>query len=91
MSEKTYSAAEDFVSAFLNTGIGKVIGRSSAGTTGNPIGFALPGNGGFQICSKRDYMANGKEFVGFGIEPSQVVKKTIDKNHLLNAALETFK
>lgn len=91
MSEKTYSAAEDFVSAFLNTGIGKVIGRSSAGTTGNPIGFALPGNGGFQICSKRDYMANGKEFVGFGIEPSQVVKKTTDKNHLLNAALETFK
>lgn len=91
MSEKTYSAAEDFVSAFLNTGVGKVIGRPSAGTTGNPIGFALPGKGGFQICSKRDYMANGKEFVGFGIEPNQMVKKTIDKNHLLNAALEAFK
>ncbi len=90
ISEKTYSAGEDFVSAFINTNRGIVIGRPTAGTTGNPIGFELPGMGGFQICSKRDYLSTGKEFVGYGIEPQKVVKKTQDPNHLINAGLSIF-
>lgn len=88
ISEKTYSAGEDFVSAFLNTGRGIVIGRTTAGTTGNPIGFGLPGQGGFQICSKRDYLSTGKEFVGYGIEPQRFLDKTIDPNHLINEGIK---
>lgn len=91
ISEKTYSAAEDFVSAFLNTERGVVIGRPTAGSTGNPIGFELPGEGGVQICSKRDYLSNGKEFVGYGIAPQIEIKKVIDKNHLINKGLEILK
>ncbi|MFP4845417.1 S41 family peptidase [Winogradskyella sp. PE311] len=91
ISEKTYSAGEDFVSAFLNTERGIVIGRTTAGSTGNPIGFSLPGEGGVQICSKRDYLANGKEFVGYGIAPQIEVKKVIDENHLINKGLEILK
>ena len=91
ISEKTYSAGEDFVSAFLNTERGEVLGRPTAGTTGNPIGFGLPGGGGVQICSKRDYLSNGKEFVGYGIAPTQLVKKTMDEDHLIHAGLNLLK
>ncbi|OJJ17877.1 hypothetical protein BKI52_28890 [marine bacterium AO1-C] len=91
ISEKTYSAGEDFVSAFLNTKRGVVIGRPTAGTTGNPIGFKLPAKGWVQICSKRDYLSNGKEFVGYGIAPNKVIKKTKNKNHLIEAAVKELK
>ena len=91
ISEKTYSAGEDFVSAFLNTKRGTVIGRPTAGSTGNPIGFPLPGKGSFQICSKRDYLSTGKEFVGYGIAPDHVISKTKDKNQLINEALKRLK
>jgi len=91
ISEKTYSAGEDFVVGFINSKRGTVIGRPTAGTTGNPIGFSLPGKGGFQICSKRDYFPNGTEFVGFGIMPDKTIQNSIDGNHLINGALEILK
>ncbi len=91
ISEKTYSAAEDFASLFLNTKRGVLVGRPTAGTTGNPIGFELPGEGWLQICSKRDYLANGKEFVGYGIEPNHTVKKTKDKEELTKEGIKILK
>lgn len=87
ISEKTYSAGEDFVSSFISTNRGKIIGRPTAGTTGNPIGFAIPGMGGFQVCTKKDYLPSGKEFVGYGIEPEIIVPNEKGKNHLLKAAI----
>jgi carboxyl-terminal processing protease len=87
ISEKTYSAAEDFISAFLNTNRGTIIGRATAGTTGNPIWFPLPDGGGCQFCSKRDYLSNGNEFVGYGISPQIVIDKTLDENALIKRAL----
>ncbi len=91
ITEKTYSAGEDFVSAFLNTHRGKVVGRPTAGTTGNPIGFELPGGGGVQICSKRDYLANGQEFVGYGIKPQITVEKSMNEALLLARAVALLK
>lgn len=91
ITEKTYSAGEDFVSAFLNTNRGKVVGRPTAGTTGNPIGFELPGGGGVQICSKRDYLYNGQEFVGYGIKPQVPVEKSMNEALLLAQAVALLK
>ena len=91
ITEKTYSAGEDFVSAFLNTNRGKVVGRPTAGTTGNPIGFELPGGGGVQICSKRDYLYNGQEFVGYGIKPKVPVEKSMNEALLLAQAVALLK
>jgi len=91
ISEKTYSAGEDFVSAFLNTERGILIGRPTAGSTGSAIGFGLPGKGGVQICAKRDYLSNGKEFVGYGIAPQIEVEKETDENHLINKGIEILK
>lgn len=88
ISEKTYSAGEDFVSAFTSTNRGTTIGRRTAGTTGNPIGFGIPGLGGIQICTKKDYLPNGKEFVGYGIEPDLIVQKTLNDKNLLTKAIE---
>lgn len=91
ISEKTYSAGEDFVSSFLSTDRGKLIGRPTAGTTGNPIGFELHGIGGFQVCTKRDYLPDGKEFVGYGIEPDIFIKKSHDEGYLINEAVSLLK
>ncbi len=91
ISEKTYSAAEDFTSAFKSANLGILIGRPTAGTTGNPVGFALPGMGGFQVCAKKDYLSNGEEFVGYGIRPDVFIPYSLDEKLLVKKALEIFK
>jgi C-terminal processing protease CtpA/Prc len=39
--------------------------------------FQLPGGGRVGICSKRDWMADGREFVGVGIQPDLTVAPTV--------------
>jgi carboxyl-terminal processing protease len=39
----TFSAAEDFLVAWKNSDRGKIIGEPSAGSTGQPLFFQLPG------------------------------------------------
>jgi C-terminal processing protease CtpA/Prc len=53
-----------------------LIGSKTAGTTGNPVTVTLPGGGVFRVCSKRDSYPDGKEFVGFGIDPDIAVEPT---------------
>lgn len=91
ISEKTYSAAEDFTSAFLGANRGKVIGRPTAGTTGNSIVYDLLGVTWFQICSKRDYLVNGEEFVGFGIKPQIYIEESIDETLLIEKGMQMLK
>ena len=38
----------------------------------------LPGGGRARICTKRDTYPDGREFVGFGIQPDFKVEQTID-------------
>ena len=90
ISERTYSAGEDLASAFATSDRGSLIGRPTAGSTGNPIGFSLPGRGGLQVCTKRDYMADGREFVGYGIAPDVVVDKRIEQGELIEAGLRSL-
>ena len=91
ISERTYSAGEDLVSAFATSDRGPMVGWPTAGTTGNPLGFALPGQGGFQVCTKRDYLADGREFVGYGIAPDVVVAKQVEDGTLIEAALRALR
>jgi carboxyl-terminal processing protease len=65
----TASAAEDFVVAFQTSGRGKVVGRRTLGSTGQPLQITLPGGGGARICTKRDTYPDGREFVGIGCLP----------------------
>ena len=74
---RTFSAAEDFTVAFDYMKRGKLIGMPTGGSTGQPVPFSLPGGGSARVCGKRDTYPDGKEFVGKGIMPDVVVKKTI--------------
>jgi C-terminal processing protease CtpA/Prc len=74
---RTYSAAEDFLVAYVTSGRGKLVGETSGGSTGNPLLFKLPGGGMAFICAKDDSFGDGRIFEGIGIAPDITVKPTI--------------
>lgn len=91
-SAYTYSAAEDFTATFKTMNRGKVIGAPTGGSTGQPMFFTIPGGGVGYVCAKRDFFANGQEFVGIGIRPDIVAVPTIKgvkegRDEVLDAAL----
>ena len=65
----TISAAEDFIIPLKFSKRALLVGEKTAGSTGNMVVVQLPGEGKLHICSKRDVYPDGKEFVGFGIQP----------------------
>lgn len=73
----TYSAAEDFTVAFRSAKRGLIIGCTTGGSTGQPMGYNLPGGGLGFVCSKRDVQPDGEEFVGRGISPDKTVFPTL--------------
>ncbi len=70
----TFSAAEDFLVAWRNSGRGKIIGERSGGSTGQPLFLKLPGGGSARVCTKHDTFPDGGEWVGKGIEPDILVR-----------------
>jgi C-terminal processing protease CtpA/Prc len=76
-SARTFSAAEDFAAAFKSMNRGLIIGEATGGSSGQPLPISLPGNGTARICTKRDMLANGEDFVGKGIAPDKVVAPTV--------------
>lgn len=95
-SGATYSAAEDFTSAYRSMNRGIVIGEATGGSTGQPIFFTLPGGGFGAVCSKRDFIYDGTEFVGTGIQPDVVIHPTIKgiiegRDEVLEAAAAALK
>lgn len=89
----TYSAAEDFTVVFKNMQRGLILGSATGGSTGQPLGYDLPGGGLGFVCTKRDVEPGGEEFVGRGIMPSRTVVPTLEgiwkgKDEVLDAALD---
>lgn len=78
IDHNTASAAEDFLVALDDIGKGTVIGRPTFGSTGQPMFIRLPGGGRARICTKRDTYPDGREFVGYGVQPDIVVEPTIE-------------
>lgn len=70
---ESFSAAEDFLVAA--DGIPRILtmGQPSGGSTGNPINWQLPGGGYARIVSKHDRYRDGREFVGRGVQPRQLL------------------
>ncbi|MFC6100252.1 S41 family peptidase [Olivibacter domesticus] len=77
-SARTFSAAEDFAAAFKSLHRGQIIGSATGGSSGQPLVISLPGNGTARICTKRDMLANGEDFVGKGVQPDKKVVPTIE-------------
>lgn len=55
---------------------GPMIGEPTAGSTGQPLFVKLPGGGAARFCTKHDSFADGREFVGVGIQPDIVIRVT---------------
>ena len=92
-SGATYSAAEDFTATFKSLKRGQVFGQPTGGSTGQPVFFTLPGGGAGYVCSKRDLIGNGEEFVGVGIQPDVHVAPTLKgikagKDEVLDRAMQ---
>jgi carboxyl-terminal processing protease len=72
-SPRTFSAGEDMVVAFAQTHRGALIGEATAGSTGQPLWFKLPGGGMARICTKHDSFVDDREFMGVGVTPNITV------------------
>lgn len=74
----TFSAAEDFLVGFDVMDRGPIIGQASGGSTGQPLGFYLPGGGTARITTKRDTYPDGSDFVGDGVQPDTLAPPTVE-------------
>ncbi|GMN03049.1 S41 family peptidase [Erythrobacter sp. MTPC3] len=91
----TFSAAEDFLVAFDVMDRGPIIGQASGGSTGQPLGFYLPGGGTARITTKRDTYPDGSDFVGDGVQPDTLAPLTVKafierRDPALEAAIRYF-
>ena len=78
VGHNTASAAEDFLIALDQVKGVTLVGERTFGSTGQPLPLPLPGGGSARICTKRDTYPDGKEFVGYGIEPDVYVENTVE-------------
>lgn len=83
IGHNTASAAEDFLIYADNQEHMTKIGEPTFGSTGQPLMFDLPGGGTARVCTKKDTYPDGREFVGFGVQPDIKVHKTL-KDYLNN-------
>lgn len=96
IGHNTASAAEDFLIYADNQPHMVKIGEPTFGSTGQPFFFEMPGGGSARICTKKDTYPDGREFVGYGIQPDIIVAKTLedylqDKDPVLEQALTELK
>lgn len=93
IGHNTASAAEDFLIYADNQKHMTKIGEPTFGSTGQPMMFDLPGGGSARVCTKKDTYPDGKEFVGYGVQPDIEVKKSLDdylkeKDPVLDKAIQ---
>ena len=93
---RTGSAAEDACAVFRSMKRGVLVGEATAGTTGQPLVFSLPGGGNATVCTAHCTYADGSEFVGIGVQPDIEVRAMISdirsgRDPALNAALKHLK
>jgi C-terminal processing protease CtpA/Prc len=73
-----------------------VVGETTAGSTGQPLLVPLPGGGSVRICSKRDTLGDGTEWVGKGLVPDVEVHPLVEDvrttyDRVLERALESLR
>ena len=76
-SPRTASAAEDFTVAYSQMKRGSIIGEPTAGSTGQPLHFSLPGGGAARVTTMRLKFRDGREFIGKGVQPDKVIFPTV--------------
>ncbi len=56
---------------------GLIIGEPTAGSTGQPLHFSLPGGGAARVTTMRLRFRDGREFIGKGVQPDKAVFTTV--------------
>jgi C-terminal processing protease CtpA/Prc len=75
---KTGSAAEDFLVYADELEQFLYVGEPSNGSTGQPLTLeGFPGGGQARVCSKRDTFRDGRDFVGYGVQPDVMILETV--------------
>ncbi len=75
---RTGSMAENFCLGFRIMNRGKIIGGPTAGSSGTPLIYSLPGGGYGKVVTSRGMYPDGKEYIGIGIQPDIEVDITIE-------------
>lgn len=93
IGHNTASAAEDFLIYASNQENIIKVGEPTFGSTGQPLIFELPSGGTARVCTKKDTYPDGKEFVGYGIQPDIRITQTLadylaDRDPALERAIE---
>ncbi len=83
---RSISATDVFAETFRAMERGMIIGEPTGGTTGDPVGIALPGGGFGRVSTSATV---GTDLVGRGVQPQLLVPRTV-QDFLANrdAALE---
>jgi len=93
IGHSTASSAEDFLIYADKQQHMIKIGEPTFGSTGNPFWFKMPGDGNARVCAKKDTYPDGREFVGYGIQPQITIKRNLEdylenKDPVLEKAIE---
>lgn len=96
IGHNTASAAEDFLVYLDGSGRALLVGEPTFGSTGQPLLIDLPGGGVARVVTKRDTFADGRDFVGYGIQPDILVEPSVDdvregRDPVLERALEVLR
>lgn len=92
----TGSAAEDMVVLLDPVPNVTFVGAPTYGSTGQQVWLRLPGGGAARICAKRDTFADGRDFVGPGVQPDIFVTPSVEdirtgRDSVLIKAVETVR
>ncbi len=57
------------------------MGEPTAGSTGQPYFFRIPGGGLAYVCTVREYFYDETEFIGTGIHPDILISRSLNDLH----------
>jgi len=87
------SATDVFAEVFAQLKRGKIVGEATGGSTGDPLGFALPGGGSGRVSTSAEV---GIGIVGKGVQPDVAAPRTVrdflaERDAALEAGLAELK
>jgi C-terminal processing protease CtpA/Prc len=95
-SRETSAAAESFLVYVSDAKHISIVGEPTFGSSGQPLEIDLPGGGSATICTKRETFADGRDFIGVGVQPDVFVARDVgfylsENDKTLSSATEVLR
>jgi carboxyl-terminal processing protease len=78
IGQETESSAENFLIYLDQEARFTLIGQPTVGSSGQPLFIDLPLGGRAWICTKRNTYPDGRNYIGYGVQPDVVVPMTVE-------------